>query len=329
MRGGVSNSNLGSRTVVHLLADDAPGGTQATTLGHVRVLAARGVRQAVVFLARPTGRRELLERLADLDVEVLHLPYEGGPVRHLLRLAVALGRRRAGTVLTHGIGFHLVVSVAARLAGVRRVFVIVGNPVPQDQDIRRRLARRTRLAAPFTTRLLAYSEYVKGSLEGDLGIPRIDVSVLHHPFDVDAFARRAADVRAARSGTGTAVLVMVARLDPIKDHATVVRALGILRSEGRDVELRLVGSGPAEDGIRAIVSEVGVEDATVLLGSRDDIADQLGAADIFLYGMTRAVAARAAVSGARGAPTCPANPHIARPPPPVRIDASEGRPRPR
>jgi glycosyltransferase involved in cell wall biosynthesis len=167
------------------------------------------------------------------------------------------------------------------------VFAIAGNPIPQDEAVRRASRRRTRLASPFTTKILAYSEYVRSSLIGELGLDGGQVEVLYHPMDVDRLAGAADSARSSRAPGPPARIIMVARLDPIKDHRTVIGALHLLRHSGRDVELRLVGSGELEAELRALADTLGVRDAVHFLGSRSDIPEQLGHCDVFVYGMTR------------------------------------------
>ena len=272
--------------ILHVLGDDGPGGTQAVTVGHARALARDGHRQLVVVHAAPSGHRGTLDALAAADVPVLHLPVKGRGLGFALRFAVLCRRRRVGVVLTHGLGFHLVVAVAARLGGSRRTVVLVGNPVDTDPARRRRVRRRTRLAEPLVHRAIACSDHVAEDLLR-LGLPAASVAVVANPLDVATVASRAADARAARVTGGPAVIGTVARLDPIKDHATVLRAIAALRRSGRDVVLRLAGTGPTEPALRRLASELGLADVVTFLGAMEDVPRFLGGIDVFAHGMTR------------------------------------------
>ena len=53
---------------------------------------------------------------------------------------------------------------------------------------------------------------------------------------------------------------MVARLDQIKDHATLIRALAILHQEGLAVRCELLGRGGLEEQLKAQAKEAGVLD---------------------------------------------------------------------
>lgn len=86
-------------------------------------------------------------------------------------------------------------------------------------------------------------------------------------------------------GTGP-LLVMVARLDPIKGQDVALDAIGRLRAEGRAVRLALVGGaivgheGDLVDRLHAQVDECGLGDVVAFVGHVDDPGPWHAAADI-------------------------------------------------
>ena len=79
---------------------------------------------------------------------------------------------------------------------------------------------------------------------------------------------------------------MVARLDPIKDQSTLLRAFAAAREPGW--QLQLVGEGPNRLRLEALASELGLGPAQVFLGRRSDIPELLGQADLFALSTTPA-----------------------------------------
>ncbi|MFC4524561.1 glycosyltransferase family 4 protein [Cupriavidus pinatubonensis] len=77
-----------------------------------------------------------------------------------------------------------------------------------------------------------------------------------------AFAERVS-VRAGNAPT----FLYVGRLSPEKGLDTLLDAFAALRRERPDVRLRVVGSGPMEDALRARCTELGLGDSVVLVGS--------------------------------------------------------------
>ena len=79
-------------------------------------------------------------------------------------------------------------------------------------------------------------------------------------------------------------VVTVGRLHPNKQHDLVIRAVAALAAAGRDVVLRIVGGGPDEARLRAIVEELGVAERVTLVGSvsEDRVLDEVRQADAFV-----------------------------------------------
>jgi glycosyltransferase involved in cell wall biosynthesis len=88
-----------------------------------------------------------------------------------------------------------------------------------------------------------------------------------------------ADARACLGLAGDGPVVgTVGNFTAKKDHATLIRAL--TRMAG-DVRLVLVGLGPAEADLRALVAREGLGERVTFAGSRDDVAALLPAFDVF------------------------------------------------
>src|SRR5215207_9032898 len=90
----------------------------------------------------------------------------------------------------------------------------------------------------------------------------------------------AAEVREAL-GVGEAPLVLtVGRLAPQKDYPTLLSVAAEVAATNPDVVFAVVGDGPLRDNLQA---RIDAEKLPVrLLGHRNDVADLLGAADVFL-----------------------------------------------
>ncbi|MFI6676692.1 glycosyltransferase family 4 protein [Kribbella sp. NPDC050470] len=76
------------------------------------------------------------------------------------------------------------------------------------------------------------------------------------------------------------LVLTVGRLAPQKDYPTLLSVAASVRESNPDVVFAIVGDGPLRDNLQA---RIDAENLPVrLLGHRDDIADLLGAADVFL-----------------------------------------------
>ena len=110
--------------------------------------------------------------------------------------------------------------------------------------------------------------------------------VIANGCDVQSVDRRAANARALRPPGDARRVLMVARLDPIKDQATLLRAFAAAHQPGW--ELQLVGEGPDRARLEALAAELGLDSNQVFLGRRSDIPELLGKADLFAFSTTHA-----------------------------------------
>ena len=176
-------------------------------------------------------------------------------------------------------------ALGARLAGVRRLAVAVQNTAPIDpagkhtwQRLLIWFQRLGVLAVPCTQAIVNSLQPLPVGLR--LG------PVIPNGCDVQAIAQRAAAARARRPSGDARRVLMVARLDPIKDQATLLRAFAAVRQPGW--QLQLVGEGPDRPRLEALAAELGLDPAQVFLGRRNDIPELLGQADLFAFSTTAA-----------------------------------------
>ena len=176
-------------------------------------------------------------------------------------------------------------ALGARLAGVRRIAVAVQNTAP-DTALGRRAWQRLLIwfqrlgvvAVPCTEAIVSSLQPLPVGLR--LG------PVIPNGCDTAAIASRAAAARADRPQGDVYRILMVARLDPIKDQATLLRAFAAARQPGW--QLQLVGEGPDRPRLEALARELGLDPAQLLLGRRSDIPELLGQADLFAFSTTPA-----------------------------------------
>lgn len=141
----------------------------------------------------------------------------------------------------------------------------------------------------FTTVVIAVSssvaEYVAttGRVEG----PKI--VVVHYGIEeVNQPPGNPADRIRANLGLEpyTPLALCAARLDPQKDHQTLLRAWKLVVERAPSARLLLVGDtqlgGNAYvDGLKRLAAALGIADAIVFAGVRDDVSDLMAACDVF------------------------------------------------
>jgi glycosyltransferase involved in cell wall biosynthesis len=91
-----------------------------------------------------------------------------------------------------------------------------------------------------------------------------------------------ADDRAVPRQKNGFTLLYVGRLAPLKDHATLLRAMALTRSHHPEVQLWIVGDGPREASLRKLADELGLNECVTFFGEQADVSPFMLAADLFV-----------------------------------------------
>ena len=201
--------------------------------------------------------------------------------RSTLRLGRFLRRERVDVIHAHQYG-PFFYSVSARLFHRRAslLFTEHGRFHPDCRSLKR--VAYNRLFLERRDKIIGVGESVRQSLINVEGMPAGRVGVIYNGINLDEFAPVAGrnDVRQSLGiSDDEFVIIQVARLDPIKDHATALSALDRLRIRHPRVRLLLVGDGPQESEIRKIIDQRQLQNHVIQLGLRSDVANLLNAAD--------------------------------------------------
>lgn len=208
-----------------------------------------------------------------------HLAVPIGPLRDLRafrEIRSALRELGPDLLTTHSSKAGILGRLAARSLGIPVVFTAHGWAfTPGIPSLHAAVYRQIeRLAGPLSSRIITVSEFDR-LLALQAGIVKHDRVVTVHNGIPDIPLHLRADPR-----SNPVRLVMVARFEPQKDHATLLRAVGGLRD--RQWTLDLVGNGPLLGAMESLVSELGIQDRVRFLGQRMDVGQILAQSQISL-----------------------------------------------
>lgn len=255
---------------------DLIGGAQV----HVRDLAASLLKQGHEAVVLTSGSGPYLEALRAAGVETVALRHLGAairPFRDLRALAEihsALKRVRPDLVSTHSSKAGILGRIAARLLGVPVVFTAHGwafTPgIPQREAAVYRWIER--LAAPLATRIITVSDFDRQLAVSHRVAPRDRIVTVHNGMpDIPVELRGDPSRSPVR-------IIMIARFEPQKDHATLFRALAGLRNEAWEFDL--IGEGPLMPEARALAGQLGLSERIRFWGQRMDVAERLSQAQV-------------------------------------------------
>lgn len=81
--------------------------------------------------------------------------------------------------------------------------------------------------------------------------------------------------------TGSRIIGTVGRLQPVKDHALLLRAFAKVRVQVPDAALVIVGDGPLRAALEAQAEQAGLSDAVRFMGDRHDVPRLLTGMEVF------------------------------------------------
>lgn len=192
----------------------------------------------------------LKTRYERAGARLVHVPlrnmYGPSAVRQGIRLARFLARERIQVFHAHEIYGNIFGVPWARLAGVPAV--VASRRWSHRRDLRiQQIANRW--AYRLAHRVLANSPSVAALLTCEEGVPPEKIVCMPNSLAEDAFRPLPAEERAAWRArlnvpADACVIGIVARLDRVKDHATLLRAFARIVAQAPDTYLVCVGEGP-------------------------------------------------------------------------------------
>ncbi len=191
--------------------------------------------------------------------------------REGMRLARFLREHRIEILHAHDVYTNCFAVPWARLAGVRAV---IASRRWFDTVPRPELRVANRIAYKFAHRVLANTPALARLVSTEEGVPASRVLTVLNFVEAEAFEFPPADQtdilrsRLGIGGNSVPVIGIVARLDPVKHHETLLRAARVLNDKGRVFRVVIVGDGDRRQALEALTGELG-------LGSMVHFAGQL------------------------------------------------------
>lgn len=257
--------------VVHVVTSLAIGGLEKVVLDLVRYRT-RDVFGARVICLDASGT--LQQGFAELGVPVESIGTTGSVPARILKLARRLRQLRPHVLHTHNPQAHLHGTLAARLAGVP---VVIHTRHGRQYLGRQPLAAISRLASRWTSEFVAVSDDAASLARETERVPEEKLRVIRNGVDLDRF-----DARTKRPRAIAGRAITVGRLDPIKDQATLLRAVRRVVNLAPDFELDLVGDGPCRADLEALSRSLELGSHVRFLGYRENVGALLALSDFFV-----------------------------------------------
>ena len=239
----------------------------------------------------------LLDTIRALDVPVFaptaQLSFKGaGLAGRVATLARQFRRQRLDIVHNYLLRANLVGAVSARLARVplvlcskrgcheRRGFELIS----------------AKIGNALADRVTVNAEAVREFVHGNEGCARDKMAVIPSGIDIERFRPLPSADFKARLGLSAdqAVVGIVTRMRVRKGVEEFIRAMGTVCETNPERSRLIVGEVSFDDGMQALVRDLGLENHLTLLGRRSDMPEVLSAFDVFVLsshdeGMSNAI----------------------------------------
>ena len=256
--------------VAHLVLGLEIGGLEKVVLDLVRLADRRVLEPHVISLGEAGG---LAPQFAAANVPVTAL--SAGSRRAAIVPFLRLVRRLQPDILhTHNARPHQVGAIARALGCVGAlVHTKHGRNDPENW----RTVVGTRVASILSDVIVSVSADAAEVARRVESVAPSKVVVIHNGIDTSWF-----QPSPPRALPSSPVAICVARLEPVKDHLTLLRATRQVVDERPDFRLDLVGDGSARGAIERSCRELGLGKNVFLHGTQRDVRSLLASADVFV-----------------------------------------------
>lgn len=254
----------------------ATGGAERVLCTVCSELAARGHQVSVLTFDRPGSRSfySLDGRVRRIDLGIGDSSREARPGETVRRMA-ALRRvvREENPQVSVGFMHSMFVPLAFALTGTGIPVVGSEHIVPEHYQTRPLQYALLIAVSPLLSKLTVLSESIRVHYPAPL---RKRMLVMPNPV-VSASGKAEPGADKERH-----VLLNIARLDPQKDQATLLRAFACIAPKHPDWELRIFGDGPLRRELENMVRDLALEGRVRMPGVTPDIEKEYRAADAFV-----------------------------------------------
>ena len=236
-----------------------------------------------LFVDDTDGLGKLNAAFSRENVHLIRMP-AASPFKRLLRQLPQLAKQYSLDVLHT----QYILPPLMPCSGMVTIHDVLFETHPQffEAFFRFRSRMMMRWSAKRAAHVFTVSEYSKTELSRLYGVESEDVTVIHNAVDFGRFCPgvEGADVVKARGLVSNQYILSVGRLEPRKNHATLIKAYASLKFD--DLPLVIVGQRDFRYGeIFSLIKSCGIEDRVVILEdvSDDELPVLYRHASLFVY----------------------------------------------
>ncbi len=217
------------------------------------------------------------------DIKVHFLKRKQGiDYSYPFKLARLLKKKQVQILHLHNSTAFFYGVIAGKLAGVPAI-VYTEHARDVFPNLKVRIADK--LLSYFTDKIIVVADYLKKNLIKHEKFDGKKISVIYNGIDTEEFNIRPDRLKKRKEmdiDIKAPVIGIVARLDPIKNHACLIKAMKHVISKFPEAVLLIVGDGPIHSELIDLVKDLKLEKNVRFLGTRTDVPEIMSVIDVFV-----------------------------------------------
>ena len=266
--------------VLHLLLSLETGGMERFVYEHCLALDPDEFDVSVCCIDRLGGFSESL-REHGIKVDLLQKNQQHFDWFFPFRLSRYLKEHDIDIIHTHtGSFFHG--SVAGFLARTRGIIFTEHGRDPVETIPKRVLDK---ISSYFADYIVTVSKDLEQHLINEIRLPAEKVHTIINGVNTETYRNRGKpDKLCEEFGLQPTdkIVGTIGRLAEIKNHPFLIRSFEKVKDIWPESRLILVGSGPREESLKSLTADLGLSDAVIFTGNRNDVCDLYQLFDVFV-----------------------------------------------
>lgn len=270
-----SHKHLPQLRVLHvsMTGTDRGGGVRRHIESLARCQLSLDIHVCALTIENAGGMKKIL---GELNIPLYELNSKGGIDPKLLFNFAQLLKKSKPTL----IHFHSIRLMPMIAAALRRIPTILTLHVLPEKQVEKRFLMTHVFTGRFVNGVIAVSDYTKQEMTRFRIYPNALWATIPNGYDTRMFFPE--DQPKRWGADSPFILVIVARLTPIKKISDALKALAILLSHGEKVELCIVGSGPILAELKQEAEELKIAVAVRFCGHHENPAPILRKCHAFI-----------------------------------------------
>lgn len=272
---------MSKRKIAHLTFDMRFGGTEQVISNLVQNTNLEKYDVSILCLSEPIGPFGL--QLIKQGIKIHAFNRQPGFDTTLIRdIRKYICENRIDILHCHQYTPYVYGVFAALRTPVKVLYTEHGRFYPDQQKLKRVFINP--LLNFFTDKITSISAATRKALVNYENFPENQIQVVYNGIDDSRFIRPANGTlrESLNIPPHAAILGTVARLDSIKNHPMMIKALKIVQSKFPETVLIIVGDGPERQRLDDLINELDLSEKVIITGFRKDTEAFYQIMDIFL-----------------------------------------------